>query len=142
MTDMKPFGELSDAEKGALLLEHHEGKRIEVGSYDYPCSMIWDARPDPSWAPGAVYRIAPEPLIPDSIDWSHVAPEVVAMARNNDDKTSRLFKTIPFVENWWCGEVCADAKYFASYRRGTVDWRNSLVVRPWIRDKTSSPTAL
>ena len=125
MCDMKPFGELSDAEKGALLLAHYEGKRIEFVRSD----GAWGTTL-PHWCNDIIYRVAPEPLIPDSIDWSHVAPEVVAMARNDDDKTSRLFKTVPFVENWWCGEVCADAKYFASYRRGTVDWKDSLVRRP------------
>ena len=129
MTDHpKLFRDLSDAEKGALLLAHHEGRRIVC----YGNVTTWVKSPGEGWHDDVAYRIAPEPLIPDSIDWSHVADDVVAMARNNDCNTSRLFKSIPtcILTNWWCGDVCADSKYFASYRRGTVSWKGSLVIRP------------
>ena len=127
MTDHpKLFRDLSDAEKGALLLAHYEGRRIVC----YGNVSKWFKSPDEGWCGDVAYRIAPEPLIPDSIDWSHVADDVVAMARNDGNKTSTLFKSIPFIKDWWCGDVCADSKCFASYRRGTVDWKDSLVIRP------------
>lgn len=51
----KPFWELSDAEKGALLLAHHEGKRIEVQGSD----GSWRHTMDPGFYGDVTYRIAP-----------------------------------------------------------------------------------
>lgn len=53
----KPFGELSDAEKGALLLAHHEGKRIEVG-FKSRGRWVWRFATRPSWDDAPTYRIA------------------------------------------------------------------------------------
>jgi len=121
----KPFGELSDAEKGALLLAHHEGKRIEL----LDNSKHW-TRATPDWSKYCTYRIAPEPLIPDSINWDHVAPEWKFMARDKD-RDAWLFDILPNERDdaWW-GRDFTRARHFASYRRGTVDWKDSLVRRP------------
>ena len=133
MNDMKPFGELSDAEKGALLLAHHEGKRIEF--FDLYSYRGWRESQEPEWAPIVAYRIAPEPLIPDSINWDHVAPEWKFMARDESGNAWLYDCTpdrTPSRAHWNAGSgisVRASA-VFASYRRGTVEWRDSLVRRP------------
>lgn len=52
----KTWGEMTDAEKGALLLAHHEGKVIECLSITnwYECrEVVWDA--------DCAYRVRPEP---------------------------------------------------------------------------------
>lgn len=124
--ECKPFGELSDAEKGALLLAHHEGKKIELLAN---CKHWTRATPD--WSKHCTYRIAPEPLIPDFIDWNHVAPEFNFMAR---DKNGRLYlfggEPRPEDDMWSGFGPAAKAHVFASYRRGTVEWKDSLVRRP------------
>jgi hypothetical protein len=128
---MKPFGELSDAEKGALLLAHHEGKRIQF------YSKVWvkwcDCIKTPLWDDRYLYRIAPEPLTPESINWEHVSPEYNFMAR--DEKgTAYLFRVRPHIcGNAWyyyADDDCRNVGSHASYRRGTVGWKDSLVIRP------------
>lgn len=127
MTDHKPFGELSDAEVGALFRAHLAGKSIEFYS-----GMAEDWRPVelPCWWHRTPYRIAPEPLIPDSINWEHVAPEFKWMARDEDGR-AYMFREEPRLErNEWVSSPAGSlAVSFASYRRGTVDWRDSLVRR-------------
>jgi hypothetical protein len=143
MTHPKPFGELSRAEKGELLLAHHEGKRIEL-----LCGEEWK-KAAPAWVDWKIYRIAPEPLIPDSINWDHVAPEWKYMVRLPNGnaillrgKPIRDFggKAILCGSDAWqmvreptwdlYGMTSASAHLFASYKRGTVDWKDSLVIRP------------
>lgn len=55
--DYKPWRELSDTEKGALLLAHHEGKTIEhsvLGCEDWePCLER------PKWSHNIIYRVKP-----------------------------------------------------------------------------------
>lgn len=54
----KTWGEMTDAEKGALLLAHHEGKVIQL----LLSNGFWaDARPD--WADDTTYRINPDPVV-------------------------------------------------------------------------------
>lgn len=78
------------------------------------------------------YRIA---TTPDSIDWSHVAPEWKYMARDHVGNVW-LYSKKPKLEYsgyWGVHDVNSDRTWivaFASYRRGTVDWKDSLVVRP------------
>jgi hypothetical protein len=126
MTHPKPFGELSRAEKGELLRADHEGKRIEVrGCVD---EDWFQANPD--WARHLFYRIAPEPLIADSINWDHVDDEVNAIARQRNG-AAVCFEVPPEREAIrWDGSVVCSATVFASYKRGTVDWKESLVIRP------------
>lgn len=130
----KPFKDLTDAEKGALLLAHHEGKRIEVC---HPPYKEWDFAPSPSFAPSYYWRIAPEPKTPDTIKWEHVAPGFNFMARD-ENGGAYIFSDRPDCrERVWDG--CGDqrnAKPFASYSRGTVDWKDSLVIRPGYEDRS------
>lgn len=55
----RPWKDLTDAEKGALLLAHHEGKVIEA--YD-SVDCEWESGPPaPIWLYNVAYRIKPEP---------------------------------------------------------------------------------
>ena len=128
MTNHKPLGELSDSEIAALVRAQVAGKRIQ---YADPRSLVFvDIGSRPAWSPKLVYRIAPEPLIPDSINWEHVAPEFKWMARDEDGR-AYMFREEPRLErNEWVSSPAGSlAVSFASYRRGTVDWRDSLVRR-------------
>lgn len=77
------------------------------------------------------YRI--KPAEPDSIEWSHVAPNFKFMAREADGKTF-LYSERPHCENRLCWTVkdghIAYAAPFVSYRDNGTPWRDSLVVRP------------
>lgn len=50
---LKIWGEMTDEEKGALLLAHHEGKAIESSA-----SGAWTLC-EPKWKPDAAYRVRP-----------------------------------------------------------------------------------
>lgn len=69
------------------------------------------------------YRIA---KTPDQINWDHVAPEFVAMERDSDGGTY-LYTKNPKISSFY-SRVSANG--FSSYKRGTVDWKDSLVIRP------------
>ena len=54
----KPFGKLTDAEQGALLLAYHRGEDIEYWSN---VSLSWDKPVDkPSWHTTDIYRVKPD----------------------------------------------------------------------------------
>lgn len=75
------------------------------------------------------YRIAPADT-PDTIDWSHVAPEFKWMARNSNG-TAFLHEREPRIlpANRWTSMASARVSH-NSYHRGTCDWKDSLVKRP------------
>jgi hypothetical protein len=52
----KTWGEMTDAEKGALLLAHHEGKLIE-----FFYKQDWFANSTSWWDSNTAYRVRPEP---------------------------------------------------------------------------------
>ena len=75
------------------------------------------------------YRIA---KTPDIINWGHVAPEFKYMARDQNGY-SYLYNVKPYTAGkTWCVEGCKLTKpeNFSSYRKGTVEWKDSLVIRP------------
>lgn len=73
--EYKPWGDLTDLEKGALLLAHHEGKVIEV----FDLNDEWNHLHFPTWQQDVKYRIEPEPVVetvniyggvwPSDLDW-------------------------------------------------------------------------
>lgn len=71
----------------------------------------------------------------DEIDWSHVAPEYNWMARDEDGEPC-LYHDKPWLDEMddhWSADLCntiSVANSFSSYKRGTCDWRDSLVRRP------------
>lgn len=93
-----------------------DGENIETcyGAVDNP-GWMWDSTDK--------YRIS---KTPDSINWDHVAPEFKYMMRGLNDVDAFLFKKNPPS----VGEGFVSASLFSSYKRGTVDWKDSLVMRP------------
>ena len=127
------FEELDRATQLRLFEAFLDGKEIQV----FHSEMRWKSNIYPAWLPSTAYRVAPEPLIPeplipDSIDWSHVADHLVCMARDSSDRCFGYTSGPEIIGSVWV----SGANYrriddrFASYRRGTVDWRDSLVWRP------------
>lgn len=101
-----------------------DGEDIEF-SYD---EKSWQIVEEPSFSNTVYYRIA---KTPDTINWDHVSPEFKYMARNSSG-FCYLFTEKPKIgESAW-DESDAEiyAEHFTSYRKGTVDWKESLVFRP------------
>ena len=127
---MKKFGELKREEKVALFEAWVYGKTIQL----FVEAFGWqDVDPKPSWRDEVHYRIKPEEKVPDCIDWSHVHPDYKWLARNDSGRTCLFTRKPALMKIIWeprlgCKYVRAEG--FASYKRGTVDWTDSLVQRP------------
>lgn len=122
-----PFG-LLDPETQAALKAHggpYERYSCEAGEGFFDCQS-------PLWLQYVVYRVKSQPLTKPSIDWSHVAPEFKWLARDQNG-SGYIYRYAPEIrEKFWTYRIggCLSAKFFASYRPGTCDWRDSLVERP------------
>ena len=91
------------------------------------------------WSTAAVYRGKPAPLVPDSIDWSHVSDEFVCMARDADGDVYLYAGAADISGSLWSSEHdYTSARGQASYRKGTVQWNQSLVWRPGHEPKDGS----
>ena len=69
-----------------------------------------------------------------SIDWDHVAPKYKYLAEDSGG-SAFLFEEKPFIASgasaWSVQSVeVVDAIGFASYTKGTCDWKDSLIKRP------------
>ena len=124
-----PFCELPRKTRKRLVAACYVDKRI-VEIYG---SGHWQELSNPRFFLNAVYRLAPTPrpeLTPDSIDWSHVAQGFDYCARDNNGE-AYLSQDLPTIASQlWCAGIYVRADVFASYRPGTVDWRDSLITRP------------
>jgi len=88
----KPFGELDDATKGALLLAHHRGEVIEF------FGAGWHVIGNPIWTDTDRYRIQPKPVIGEVV--FHGVNQTFyslypAPCKTYDDKDDRLTFTFP-----------------------------------------------
>jgi len=93
-----------------------------------------------NWNSNTVYRVAPNTK--DSINWDHVANEFICMARDDNGKVYAYTNKPNCGDKVWsepgdidsCAGVDILASYrvdiLASYKRGTCDWKDSLVFRP------------
>jgi len=116
----KPFGEWTPEQQREFKISVRvDGKKYEVFSFGkWKPGQGVETEYDP--LPYLRHRLAPEPEIPDSIDWSHVHPDFTRMYRK---------------ENWHCagiydksGKLIGSALYFASYKRGNME--SCTVYRP------------
>jgi hypothetical protein len=127
----KPFGELDDKTAIALFAAWKKGAKIECNtSYD----RRWGEIPEPRWYPECSYRVKSVPLVPDSIDWSHVHAKWKWLARDRDGEVY-IYTDKPYRDaglNFWLGGGAAlkVLDVFTSYKQGTAKWEDSLVERP------------
>lgn len=100
-----------------------DGEKIETcyGIVDNPWWM---------WDYSDKYRII---KTPDQINWDHVAPEFKYMARD-ESGIGYIYNTKPILRDdvWSCNDFVklTKSENYSSYKRGTVDWKDSLVIRP------------
>ena len=86
---------------------------------------------EPSWARDKIYRVA---SAKDTINWDDVADEFICMARDLSGRVY-FYNIIPRpAQTVWQAKhtpvKISGASAFKSYKRGTCDWRDSLVFRP------------
>jgi len=85
----------------------------------------WWVNEHPVWNwPSVDYRIA---KTPDTIDWDHVADGYKYMKRD-ENGCAYLYAEHPDAYIKVIRPESANG--FSSYRRGTYDWKDSLVIRP------------
>lgn len=139
MNDLTPFGQLSIDDRVALFRAHQEGKTIQV----YTSTSRWVDFYKPTWDSESIYRIAPEP---PSINWDHVAPEYVALATDGNGGPYLYNVTDIHPDNpraRWLSEANSfryvPATTFASFKPGTCHWKESLVIRPRIKEEEEEP---
>jgi len=117
----KPFGEWTPEQQREFKIDTRvDGKRWET---KWAMDDYWKTPVEgnvPHYAEDSFYRLAPEPEIPDSIDWSHVHPDAVKMRRFSNWKSSDL-KDIN-------DDFVGGTNGFASYKRGNM--KECTVYRP------------
>lgn len=89
----KLWRDMTPAEKGALLLAHHEGKVIE---YSYGCSDIWRkcAANEPVWEKGAAYRVKPADPVVETVTLHMDDAQCVTRGRCSGDTHTITFNLI------------------------------------------------
>jgi hypothetical protein len=73
-----------------------------------------------------------EPTAKPSVNWIHISAEFNAMATDDEDRFTYLYEKTPALgRNEWRerGRVIM-ASVFTSFKPGTCDWKDSLVLRP------------
>jgi len=116
------------------LLDGETGKALKAhgGPYEYWRfhRAEWASSNSPSWTLGIIYRVAP--ATKDTINWDHVVGEFICMARDKSDACYLYTKTPQMHLHEWDDDTTlfCQANGFASYKRGTCDWKDSLVFRP------------
>lgn len=126
-----PWLLLSEDQRNALMAHHESGGRVEEWDAYGDDGPGWSPPMDPFVQPDTAYRAI---AMPDQIDWTHVADWVLAIARDEDGRVHGYDHEpkpaeIAWIPNGGADQFCEMFSH-ASYRRGTCDWRNSLMLYP------------
>jgi hypothetical protein len=128
MTEPKALKDMTWEEAEPIYRALHQGKDIE---WRHPDTGKWHDKPNDNTIYGyVIYRIK---QIKPSINWDHLRPEMVALAQ---EKHGSLFvyDSIPYISEedgiWDTDCECHEVTYLSSAKKGTCDWRESLVIRP------------
>jgi hypothetical protein len=85
----------------------------------------------------AVYRIVKPAPTPSTVDWSQVGHDVVAFATDANGDHRAYTDAIPHLalglRRWLLGSDMSSgypAKIFPSFKSGSMDWKDSLIIRP------------
>ena len=120
----KPFGEWTPEQQREFKIEVLvDGKQWQARFHDG--QFVWCRNitgKTPVFASSVFYRIAPEPEIPDSIDWSHVHPDLILLSRSVGCSAT-LSNHKSAIRAWM----------YASYKRGNME--SCIVYRPGFEPK-------
>jgi hypothetical protein len=124
-TNERAYYFLSEAEKAELETAHKEGRVVFMGH-----DPEWYSKTEPKFISYLTYRITkPKP----SIDWDHVADWVTCMTTTSEGNSYHWeYQPVAGECGWYNGGKWASAEGFKSYRPGTCDWKDSLVMRPGV----------
>ena len=96
MSEPKQWSHMSPEEKGALLLAHHEGKVIELKTYEG-----WRCAPRPSWSDLNHYRIKSEPVVKTVTLYGEGCVSWAFAEWEDEDNTARItFQTKDGKPDW------------------------------------------
>lgn len=130
-----PFGELDDDTAGRLFLAWRNGAEVQCHFVAHGWTALGSI---PSWAPIIPFRLAPQPVTPDYIDWSQVADRFMCMATGFGDWTF-CYGVKPRwdagMRSWSSVAQTVPADAYSSFRRGTVAPEDSLQFRPGYEPK-------
>lgn len=104
-----------------------DGSEIE---YFSKIKEQWRLKTHDHWDADTQYRVKPTP---HSIDWSHVAKHINAMVGFPSGQVILMPKEPIKIDRGWIVSnyaETANAEDFASFKRGNIDWKDSLVLRP------------
>ena len=135
--------------------EHGWSEAIADPSTEDP-SLEWDSRSDmhPAeriWCPEYVYRVYPNSVTKDSINWDHVADRWICLARDEDGAILLYDRVLEerrdMRKDRWSPTDCCSiliAHYYgysggvsslSSLKKGDCHWTKSLVFRPGYEPK-------
>jgi hypothetical protein len=122
-----PFGLLDDDTQARLLGWPHGADLFYDGGE-------WVPNDDGAFFVDVTYRARPAPLTQDTVDWSDVAEPFNWHAREASGD-GFFFEEEPTKNDlyWTAGGKYRSSAAHASYVRGTVDWRDSLISRPGVK---------
>ncbi len=89
----KTWGDMTDAEKGALMLAAHEGKVIECLEGDISQSF-WITDSPPEWISSYAYRVRPEPKRETVTLYGNVKSNLWTASRSDIDRHRITFDMI------------------------------------------------
>ena len=122
--NMKQLKDLTEDAQKEILWRHYNGEVIEI----YWHLTGWqDVADTHKLVPDHIYRGA---LVKPKIDWSHVAYDFSWLAVDQDEEVF-FFTTKPTKSDidWCCDGNVVNAGAFESYKRGTCNWKDSLIER-------------
>lgn len=118
-----------ETKEAIKVMQHYaDGGEVEASGGDGWHRFISPGAPSWNWV-DFEYRIKEEPM---SIDWSHLRDDIIAVAADSYGN-AYAHTTIP--SKWyriWHGVEggAFPVNHIASFRRGTVPWDRSLIIRP------------
>lgn len=145
-SDTTPFGELTDATQGELLLAHRRQENVEWSHGNGSLARHSDGSLAP-WQPvepgydlhdNRIYRVNTEGT-QDQIPWEHIDKKFRYAVRFGDGE-GHVFSEIPhkYREEWCMNshhesyQRCLTG-FFSGYKAGTRNWRGSLQKRPEVK---------
>jgi hypothetical protein len=128
-TNERAYCFLSEAEQAELEAAKKEGRVVYLDGF----GEEWREKNTGRFCKTTVYRITKPELTKPSIDWDHVEDWVTCMATDVNGVTNQ-WEYVPAAGDWvwYNGGISASAMGFKSFRPGTCDWKDSLVMRPGV----------
>lgn len=117
---------MNTADKIKVMQAFLDGKKIGIGSYGGEIEAWIGGEPQWCWGTSHYCIIETKP----SIDWSQVSEKFRFLATDDDGRTYMYVQEPELTSFSWYSQDHASADVFKSFKKGDVDWKDSLVKRP------------